>query len=360
MDFELQGIRTAMFHLINETYPYVETLKLCRFSIDDILDQLIMENIIIEYQYYAERKSIRQHRIDNNMTQTEEDENASAQRYARLLSKANHYKEYNQKELCEATGHKKIDLTTNELDGPSNWQNSYSLTEIDFHELMMQDECKLLPKIFEHKLTSKDGVPNPMFKELFANYQQKIDELYDSMDMRDPNSIIAKTSEYFNLQRLYNIEFFYDLTLEAEKNGFPKEIPYDRIWALCGRVYVIPPTEWFPYEINGAENRMLMKRGAYCADIYTLSDIEWIIQFGLILDCLRLKEMVRQLKGGYAFLPYFHDLSAQTKADFIREKYWLWDNRKSFDWTNRKRIQNMRDLYDKLTMQMPKPESKKS
>lgn len=40
------------------------------------------------------------------------------------------------------------------------------------------------------------------------------------------------------------------------------------------------------------------------------------------------------------------------KLEFLREKYWIWDKRVAFDWSNRKRIQCMRDLYEHLTVDM--------
>lgn len=359
MSVEMDAIRIAMFQLLDNTYPGLDLLELGRYTVDDIIDQVIMVYIIKDYQLHAERRSMRQHRDENGMV-TQYDDAASAQRYNRLIEKAEHYKQCNRERLWKTAGVHRIELSYNDMSGASNWQNAYSLTDTEFHELTMQDECKLLKKIFEHKISSKSSVPNPMFKTLFSVYEAKLEELYTSMDMSVPESVIAKTSELFNLQWKYNVELFYQITLEAEKYGFPKVIPYQRIAALCWQVPVIPATDWFPLEIHGAENRMLMKRDVYCHDIFALSDEEWAFQLDIIGDTCRLKEILNQMGEGKAFIPYIHELKTSEKADFIKERYWLWDKRQHFDWTNRKRIQFMRDLYENLTVEMPRMKSKNS
>lgn len=360
MDVNMEVIRIAMYQILDNVYPDLTILsEYGHYTADDIIDQSIMEYIIKEYQAYAERKSIRRHRYENGMT-SDLDDAATAQRYNRLIEKAEHYKQIKRNQLWESAGVQRIDLSKNEMYGPSNWQNAYSLTDTEFHELTMQDECRLLKKIFEHKISSKNSVPNPMFKEMFSEYEAQLNELYASMDLQSPDSIIAKTSELFSLQWIYNIELFYRVTLEAEKHNFPQEIPYKRIAALCAHVPIIPATDWSPLEIHGAENRMLQKRELYCEDIFTMPDEEWAFQMDIIGEACRLKEILSQAKGGTAFIPYFHQVPSSEKAKFIRDRYWLWDKRQHFDLSNRKRIQYMRNLYENLTVEMTKPQSKKS
>ena len=359
MSVEMDAIRKAMFLLLDNIYPELDLLKLGRYTVEDIIDQVIMLYIIKDYQLHAERKSIRQHRYKNGMV-TQYDDASYAQRYNRLIEKTEYYKQYNREQLWKSVGIHRIELSHNDMSGASNWQNAYSLTDTEFHELTMQDECKLLKKILEHKISSKNSVPNPMFKELFAIYEAKLDELFSSMDMSVPESVIAKTSELFNLQWKYNIELFYQITLDAEKYVFQIEIPYQRIAFLCCQVPVIPATDWLPLEIRGAENRMLMKRDSYCRDIFELSDEEWAFQMDIIWDTCRLTEILNQNDGGTAFIPYIHKLDPSEKADFTKERYWLWDKKQHFDWTNRKRIQFMRDLYENLTVEIPRMKLKNS
>ena len=151
-----------------------------------------------------------------------------------------------------------------------------------------------------------------------------------------------------------------DFVPGAEKYVFQIEIPYQRIAFLCCQVPVIPATDWLPLEIRGAENRMLMKRDSYCRDIFELSDEEWAFQMDIIWDTCRLTEILNQNDGGTAFIPYIHKLDPSEKADFTKERYWLWDKKQHFDWTNRKRIQFMRDLYENLTVEIPRMKLKNS
>ena len=359
MEITMNAIRSAMYQILEGLYPDLDLLENGRYSVEDILDQVIMEYIIKDYQQSATRQSIRQHRNDNGMI-TQLDDAATAQRYNRLVEKANHYKQINAQQLLESSGVEIIDQTKNDMSGPSNWQNAYTLTAVEFHELTMQDQCKLLKKIFEHKISSKSSVPNPEFKSLFTEYSSCIEELYQSMDLDDPNSIIAKTTEFFVLQWKYNVDIFYGITAEAVKFNFPRPIPYRRIMALCCPVSRVAPVPWYPYEIPVAYNRMLMKRECYINDIFTLSDEDWAFQLDIIGDTVRLINILGHAKGGTAFVPYFQQLLPEEKAAFIREKYWIWDRRHSFEWKNRKQIQYMRDLYETLHPEMPKPQQKNS
>lgn len=356
----IDGLRVALKMTIERVCADIEIHNDCgRYSVDDIINQVIMEYIIKEYQVYAERQSVSKHREEHGLT-GKFDADRTAQLYKRLIQRAKHYKECNRQDLLESTGVTRVDFTINPMDGPSNWQNAYTLTRIDFHDLMLQDECPLLSKIFEHKISSKTSVPNPMFQQMFSTYENKIDELFVAIDESNPSSVIEKTIEYFSIQWLYNIELFYEVALEAERQGRHKDIPFSRVSALCARVGQMPSTDWFPVEIRAVENRMIMKRQEYCQDIFVLNDEDWAFQRDCIHDALKIVGFLGQLKGGTAFIPAIHEISADEKADFIRENYWLWDNRKHYDWPRRSRIQSMRDLYEQLTVKMPSHTEKNS
>lgn len=360
MGTRIDGLRIALGFIIDRVCADKEIHnEYGCYSVDDIINQVIMEYIIKDYQVNAERKSILKHREAHGMT-GKYDADRTAQLYKRLVQRATHYKDYNRQQLIESSGITRVDFTRNPMDGPSNWQNAYTLTDIDFHDLMLQDECPLLSKIFEHKISSKTSVPNPMFQQMFSIYESKVNELYSAMDDNDPRTIIEKTIEYFSLQWLYCIELFYDVAIEAERQGRHKDIPFSRVKALCAQIGEMPPTEWFPIEIRAVENRMLMKRQEYIFDLFNLNDEEWAFQRDCIADALKIAGFLGQLKGGAAFIPIVHEISEQEKADFIKENYWIWKNRKHYEWPKRSRIQSVRDLYEHLTMEMPTHTKKNS
>lgn len=360
MGTKIEGLRIALKYTLDRVYRDKEILDdYGHYSVEDVINQVIMEYIVKEYQLYAERKSVSKHREAHGLT-GEYDADRTAQLYKRLIQRAEHYKEINRQQMMETSGVTRIDLSRNPMEGPSNWQNAYTLTDVDFHELMMQYECPLLSKIYEHKISSKTSVPNPMFQDLFLRYETKIDELYVSMNQADPASVIEKTIEFFSLQWIYCIELFYEVALEAEQRGRHRDIPFTRVEALCIHIPVIPPTELFPFEVRAAECRMLMKRQDYIPDVFSLNDEDWAFQMDIIGEALRLTSFLGHLKGGTAFIPAIHEISAEEKADFIRENYWLWDNRKHYEWPRRSRIQSMRDLYEHLTVKMQSHTEKNS
>lgn len=351
MHATVEAIRFNMKELAYDFFVSLEPISRSRFRLDDIVDQALMEYIIIDYQMSAPRKSVRQHCIEHGMIDSDDDLRASMW-MSRLITKANRYRGIHFENVLQSSGIQILDPVKNEFDGPSNYQNAHQLTNVDFRELVMQGECKLLKKIFEHKLSNKDGVRNPQFKELFSEYEAKVAQMAQSVGDGNPTVVIERTIELFNLQHIYNIEFFYALTLEAEQHGFPRKMPFDRIACLCAEVPVMPPSYWCPIVARAAVQRMLMVRDVYCEDIFTLPDDEWNAQRYGIMEACRLKTILVHLENGRVFLPYVHELTADEKLEFLRERYWLWDKCATFDWSNRKRIQYMRDLYEHLTIDL--------
>ena len=310
-----------------------------------------MDLIVIDYQMSAPRKSLRQHCIDHGMPDDGSDDRMYKQ-LALRMKKANLYRGVNADALERSTGVRVLDLTENDMSGPSNYQNSYDLTNVDFLDLLMQERCKLLQKIFERKVSNKNGTRNPQFKSLFAEYESQVSQMASSVEGDDPSAVIEKTIKLFKLHRAYSIELFYALTLEAERHGFPKPVPSDRIAHLCASIHIIPPSPYCYVPAVAAEQRMFMVRDSYCSDVFTLADDEWEEQtYGLVEAC-RLKTILIRTRGNGGFISYVHGLSQEEKLEFIRDRYWLWDKCAAFDWTNRKRIQYMRDLYAALTWDM--------
>ena len=355
MHTTLDGIRIAMKHIADAAFISLEPIQRTHYTLDDIVDQAIMDLIVIDYQMSAPRKSLRQHCIDHGMPVDGKD-NRDYMRLSRRMYKANHYKGINAEMLERSAGVRVLDFTENDMSGPSNYHNAYTLTNVDFHELQMQDGCKLLQKIFEHKVSNKNGTPNPQFKLLFTEYDKWVTRMASSAIEDNVDVAIERTIELFRLQRAYNIEFFYTLTLEAERHGFPQPVPTERVSHLCASIPVIPPSPHCCVVVLAAEQRMFMVRDSYCRDVFTLADDKWEEQaYGMVEAC-RLKTLLIRPMRGRGFISYIHKLSQEEKLYFMRNRYWLWDKCVTFDWSNRKRIQYMRELFAKLTQDMPGPQ----
>ena len=112
----------------------------------------------------------------------------------------------------------------------------------------------------------------------------------------------------------------------------------------------------FPYEIRGAQLRMLMRRNEYVSDIFSLSDEDWAFQKDLIGVACRLTTFIIHYAAGKHFLPMMREVQSEEKAEFIKERYWLWGQRPHFQWESRKKIQAMRDICDVLTVKLPSPQ----
>jgi hypothetical protein len=89
MHTTLDGIRIAMKHIADAAFISLEPIQRTHYTLDDIVDQAIMDLIVIDYQMSAHRKSLRQHCIDHGMPVDGKD-NRDYMRLSRRMYKANH------------------------------------------------------------------------------------------------------------------------------------------------------------------------------------------------------------------------------------------------------------------------------
>ena len=100
-----------------------------------------------------------------------------------------------------------------------------------------------------------------------------------------------------------------------------------------------------------------MKRDLYCRDIFCDSDEEWSEKAKVLLDTYRLKNTVMQSHALDGFIELIHSCTVEDRADFILERYWIWDKRVEYEWSS-ERIKYFRKLHIEVTRVFPKPHIK--
>ena len=76
----LEELRENLVDFIEMECPFLDEVKDCVVSFDDMIDHIIYEGIKYAYDDYAEKKSIRQHLKDNNM-----DDDSERRKFSRAL-----------------------------------------------------------------------------------------------------------------------------------------------------------------------------------------------------------------------------------------------------------------------------------
>ena len=345
MDIGISSLEYALKVLINEFYPFTDTFSDELYSLDDVVHQLIFEIIKEEYKQYAPKKTITDYL-------GEYDVDGSNRKYTRALQYAQHYKDYDNDAIENELGIRVPELEAQDMNG-ANVFKGYQFTAQEFLALKLQAECGLLNKLHEGQIESSKKVSETRFRELFEDYTDRIDELEPPVN--DPESVICNTYIYYGTETHFLTEFLYNITLAAEKAGFPKDVPTDRIIAVSSPAIVIPETYWCP-AVLFADFCMIPKWQHFSSAIFFDCAEEWRQKEKLIRDCKQIKNNLLQ---GHLnkFIEMIHSCTAAEKAGYIENHYWLWDNRAEFEWTP-ERIQYYRKLHGALMRDFPKPHIK--
>lgn len=349
MEVSVSIIRHTLEILLTEIYPDVSELDKGYYTLDDILNQLIFE--IIKEDYKANSKK---HIIQYYLEKYNDDNAGSSRKFTRATQYTQFYRDFNNNEINEMFGIRLSELDAQDMSGSNKFQG-YQLTEQEFLGIRMQAYCKLTDKLHGKQISDSHKVSEAEFKKLFTDYSEQIEWLEPMVNAQDQEDIICRTFAYYGLETHFLTEFLYRTTLAAEKAGFPDEIPVDRILPVCGVTPYLQQTSWCP-EVLIADLCIIPKWNLYCTDFYSDSQEEWNKKLCLLLDCKQLKNIVLQRKLD-KWIEYMHSCSAEDKANFIIEHYWLWDYRPNYEWTS-ERIKYYRKLYQAVTRDFSQPHIK--
>jgi len=276
---KLENLRENLLDMVEDVYPKPDLLTQGLVTVEDTADQLIFEGIKYAYDETAEKKSIRQHLIDNGM-----DPEIDKRKFSRALEYAQYYRDEQYNRMIESYGKTIDELQGKDMDAFNKRMEGHELDGMHFFELCNMSDVPLLKKIVGKQISDSKKVSNVKFREYFDEYDALVQSLFDSMDSDEKT--VFNTIAYFVLEWKYGVEAVYNLTLEAEKHGYP-EIPMLRIGWMCG-VVNLPKVEWFPHDI-GEESRFVYHRNTYAPFIYSATDEEWHIYDAVMQDMYRVK-----------------------------------------------------------------------
>lgn len=340
-------LRKELKQSISSMHPDVASLEKGHYTLDDILDQLIFEIIIEEYKQYAER-----HPVQYFLDLYDDEHVGTSRKYTRSIQYAQHFRDYENDAIEEAHGFKRPELEAQDMSGSKTFEG-HQFTEHEFLQYKFKAECALLTKLHGRQIESSKHVSNSAFKDLFNEYYNLMGDIEPPVN--NASKVISHTYTYYATETYFLTEFLYHITLAAERAGFKKAIPLERIRDVCVLTPEIPATVWCP-GVYYATLFYIPKWAAYTDDFFTDSDETWLVKECSLWDSMQVKSFILQ-RGHDYLVEYMHSCSVREKADFIVEKYWIWDCRLEFEWTP-ERILYYRKLHAELMRDFPKPHIK--
>ena len=339
-------LKERIKYVFSHMYPRAHRLgKVGHYTIDDLSNQVIFELIKEEYKQYSPKQTVQEYIYSFDI-------DALNRKYTRAIQYAQHYRNENNKLIDDMFGFTLSELEPQDVSGAKKFEG-HQYTGQEFWQLKMQAECKLLNKLHGHQIESSKKVSETAFRELFEQYALFIDSIEPLVN--EPDQIIDRTYAYYGIETHFLIEFLYKVTLVAERHGFPKEIPVERILEVCSIEPLIPETPWCP-TVYMADLCIVPKWDQYAEDIFSDNDFEWLEKEVMIADCKQLKNAVFQqaYEEGISFI---HECTLEDKNKFIIENYWIWDYRPEYEWTS-ERIQYFRKLYKLCVRKYEQPHVK--
>lgn len=334
----LENLRESIISTADLIHPNLQCLKNKYVSFEDMIDFILYEGIKSAYDDFTEKKSIRQHLIDNNM-----DTDADRRRLSRKFLYAQYYRDLQNQNLAE-DGLWSDELEGKNMDDFSKRMEGHEVTSMNFQELCNMLDMPVLEKIISRKIGSSKKVSNSMFVEIMRQYENFVNALHDAMDT--PEQIVYNTEMFFTLEWKYNIGLVYEIVLEAEKCGYPEFDPYS-IRGILGGIYVPPTTEWFHDNIF-TEARMIYKRPDLVPLVFEGETIERL-QFDIInAELYRLREAIYRTTHKHGLAELISQTSMEDRAAFIQNRQWIWEkyNRQK-EWTS-DRIKYARKVFDNI------------
>ncbi len=299
-----------------------------------VANYITLEFIKYSYDYNDPVYPLR-HFLDNN----DDSERMLQSRIVKYVLK------YKKKELERAPNlppyHKYSDI---DMDNMEQKLKGYRFTEMNYFEHQNIHDLEIIKAIVEKRIVSSKKVSNQHFEEMFEQYDKMVEELM-KWSLRSDHDMVFTSLALFTLEWKFAIETLYHIAWLMEDKGI-KTIDQSTLILICGGVMI--ESQFGDSVIT--DSSMVMER-LYVLDFLFDNKNKWPYKQSLIdlikeilVIGVRFREAV-ETEDGEPYKEWFRKESTEEDwASFFRyyNIFSIWQKK---EWT-RKRIQNMRVLYD--------------
>ena len=204
-------------------------------SIEEFIDEVIMELIRYAYDKNMPRKSMRSHLIDSGI----KDDDSIRMAYSRVMEYVQKYRDREADFYNDFIGLHPEALDALPMDAVEERLAGYQITRMNFFELTKLQDIRVLKSMVEHRIDNTKRVDNTRFQELFEEYESFVDSLVLTKEMSDED-VVFNSVAYWVLEWKYPFELFYRIALHMDENDY-KEIERHQIGRLAGYCAVHRP-----------------------------------------------------------------------------------------------------------------------
>jgi len=240
----------------------------------------------------------------------------------------------------------------------------HNINLFQFWEINNVHDMQLVKAIVERR-TSKKNFNNDMFIDYAAEYDSTFIKFSKEWNSSDEN-VLLDFLTMFTLEWKYSFDFFYELANEMVRCNVT-EIPdmKRRIVAFCGNPTINSLLlQIDPRLVGGTihmDSRMLVSRRKYIHDIVTVPEEEFekdLTRFweSLVVVASMLKNMT------YRNIPIREWFIQNSTPEDWTTVFRDYDIYQAFvsdkDWTDKKKIRYVKDMYNKISFDYKNPENR--
>lgn len=359
---KMQTIAETIEEVIIRTLPVEYQLFVFegKINLDDIIGQVLVECSKYAYDNTAEKHSLNYYLKNNETTISIEDSKRMT------LKRTMDYIQERRTIQYEAFLNRGVPLDGLKAPNMNNIEDrlaGHNINSFQFWEINNVHNMKLVKAIVERRI-SKKNFNNDMFIDCVADYDSTFIKFSKEWN-RDENFLLDFL-KMFTLEWKYSFDFFYELANEMVRCNVT-EIPdmERRIVAFCGNPAINSLLlQIDPRLVGGTihmDSRMLVSRRKFIHDIVTVPEEEFEKDLTRFLESLVIVASI--LKNmTYRNTPIREWFIQNSTPDDWATVFRDYDIYQVFipdkDWTDKKKIRYVKDMYNKISFDYKNPENR--
>lgn len=318
-------------------------------SIQEFIDEIIMELIRYSFDLYQEKNSIRGHLLEKGML---DDSQKAA--YGRAFKYAQKYRdlEANRRigDGIPLSEEMEAELRGVKMKNMEQKKAGHQLNSMQFFELTQLQNVRILKSFVEHRLENTHKVSHGAFREMFSEYDAFLEGL-KPQDSMSSEEYVFNNLAFWVLEWKYPLLFFYDIAVYMEENEID-DLEAIKLCRLCGDCNM-----YYKYGTAGTHSRFIKKRSemipkVLCEKGKETDDIDYdtfTLEQYLTIKTLLLQRYMYDTEAGLLLKDwFFQNTTPDDWTSFLKE-YDLFSILKKKEWTD-SRVNTVKQLIKKMTI----------
>ena len=359
---KMRAVADAIEEVIIYTLPVEYQLFVFegKITLEDIISQVLVECSKYAYDNTAEKHSLNYYLKNVDMIDTEESKRM-------IFKRTMDYIQERRTIQYETFLNRGVSLDGLKAPNMNNIEDrlaGHSLNYFQFWEINNVHNMQLVKAIVERRI-SKKNFTNDMFRDYATEYDITFVQLLKEWNSGNEN-VLFDFLAMFTLEWKYSFNFFYELANEMVRCNV-SEIPdvKRRIGAFCGNPAINSLLlQIDPRLVGGTihmDSRMLVSRRKFVHDIVTVPEEAFEKNLTRFLESLVIVASI--LKNmTYRNTPIREWFIQNTTPDDWTTVFRDYDIYQVFmpakDWTDKKKIRYIKDIYNKISFDYKNPENR--